>query len=225
MPAATLPVFDKTFSALLFDMDGTLINSIAVAERIWGAWAAGHGLDITTFLPTMHGVRGIDIIGRLALPGVDPVSEAQAVLDAEMDDVDGIVPLPGAIDFLNSLPSGRWAIVTSAPRELALKRLHATGIPIPPVLVTAEDVVSGKPSPECFLLGAKKLGFDAADCLVCEDAAAGILAGDAAGAKVLVITSTHAHPIETAHTTTVDYSDITATVDAAGKISLGRKAA
>ena len=108
-------------------MDGTVINSITSAERCWTAWAIKHGLDVATFLPTIHGVKGTETIRRLGLPGVDPVKECQEILDAEMLDLDGIVPIPGAIEFLNSLPRDKWAIVTSAPRELALRRLDLSG--------------------------------------------------------------------------------------------------
>ena len=141
----------RTFGALLFDMDGTIINSIAAAERAWTAWAERHGLDVAAFLPTIHGVRGIETITRLALPGVDPAAEAQAILLAEMEDVDGVEAIEGAAAFLASLPAGRWAIVTSSPRQLAHRRLAAAGLPVPAVLVTAEDVERGKPAPDCFL--------------------------------------------------------------------------
>ncbi|RWF01946.1 MAG: HAD family hydrolase, partial [Mesorhizobium sp.] len=111
------------FAAFLFDMDGTVLNSIAAAERVWTKWAERHGLDIATFLPTIHGKRAIETIGGLMLPGVDVVAEADALLKAEADDLEGIVPIPGAVSFLESLPPERWAIATSAPRELALLRM------------------------------------------------------------------------------------------------------
>src|SRR5690242_20565047 len=129
----------RTFGAILFDMDGTIVNSIAVAERAWAAWAERHGLDVASFLPTVHGVRDIDTIIRLGLPGVDPHAEAQTILLAEIEDVDGVEAIEGAAAFLASLPADRWAIVTSAPRQLALCRIAAAGLPTPAVLVTAED--------------------------------------------------------------------------------------
>ncbi|WP_292254037.1 HAD-IA family hydrolase, partial [Mesorhizobium sp.] len=156
------------FAAFLFDMDGTVLNSIAAAERVWTKWAERHGLDIATFLPTIHGKRAIETIGGLMLPGVDVVAEADALLKAEADDLEGIVPIPGAVSFLESLPPERWAIATSAPRELALLRMQAAGIPVPAMMVTAEDVTHGKPAPDCFLLAAKHLGVEARDCLVFE---------------------------------------------------------
>ena len=212
--------FDKKYAAFLFDMDGTLINSTAAAERVWARWAEEHGLDVKTFLPTMHGARAVDTVRRLGLPGVDPEQEAIRITDAEVLDVEGIVPLPGAAEFLKALPPAKWTIVTSSPLELAKRRLAAAGIPVPDNLVTAEDVKVGKPNPDCYLLAAKKLGADVTDCLVVEDAVPGILAGDAAGADVMVISATHKHPIETAHTTIRDYQDLQTEVDQEGRLFL-----
>jgi len=212
------------YSAFLFDMDGTIINSIAAAERIWGAWAARHGLELASFLPTMHGSRAVDTITRLGLPGIDPEAEASKITDAEITDVEGIVEIPGAADFLKSLPANIWAVVTSAPRDLALRRMKAAGIPVPAVLVTAEDVAVGKPSPDCYLLAAQKLGVDAGSCLIFEDAPVGIAAGEAAGATVLVVTETHDRPMDTPHSTIKDYEKIFAKVDEDGFISLDGRA-
>ncbi|MER2194982.1 HAD-IA family hydrolase [Methylobacterium brachiatum] len=199
----------RRFAAFLFDMDGTIISSIASAERAWTRWAQSHGLDVARFLPTIHGVRSVDTIRRLGLPGVDPEAEAAAITQAEIEDVGDIAEIPGARAFLQALPPERWAIVTSAPRELALRRLDAAGMPVPALLVAAEDIDRGKPAPDCFLLAAERLGVAAADCLVFEDAPAGIQAGAAAGATVVVVTATHHAPIETAHATIPDYRALT----------------
>jgi sugar-phosphatase len=199
----TLPT--RSYAAFLFDMDGTILTSIASAERTWTAWAIAHGLDVATFLPTIHGVRSVETIRRLGLPGVDPVAEAAAVTAAEMLDVGDIDPIAGAAAFLASLPPERWTIVTSAPRALAECRLRAAGLPIPRTMIAAEDVTNGKPAPDCFVLAAERLGVDAGDCLVFEDAAAGIAAGEAAGADVIVITATHSHPMTTPHPVIVGY--------------------
>ncbi|MCJ2057354.1 HAD-IA family hydrolase [Methylobacterium sp. J-048] len=207
------PLPTRRFAAFLFDMDGTIISSIASAERAWTRWAQGHGLDVASFLPTIHGIRSVDTIRRLGLPGVDPEAEAAAITRAEIADVGDIAEIPGARAFLRALPSERWAIVTSAPRELALRRLEAAAMPVPALLVAAEDIGQGKPAPDCFLLGAERLGVAAADCLVFEDAPAGIRAGAAAGAEVVVVTATHHAPIATRHATIPDYR--TLTVDAA----------
>ncbi|WP_136622232.1 MULTISPECIES: HAD-IA family hydrolase [Mesorhizobium] len=210
----------RKFAAFLFDMDGTLINSIASAERVWSDWARRQGLDVAAFLPTIHGVRAIETITGLALPGVDPAHEADLLLKAEAADLDGILQIAGAAAFLNSLPTERWAIVTSAPRELALLRMQAAGIPVPAVLVAAEDVSRGKPAPDCFRLGAERLGFDARDCLVFEDAPAGITAAEAAGAAVMVINATHKHPLPTQHATIAGYDTVGITIDERGWIAL-----
>jgi sugar-phosphatase len=184
---------DRRFAAFLFDMDGTLLSSIAAAERVWTAWASRHGIDVAAFLPTIHGVRAVETIRRQALPGIDPEVEAEALTLAEIADVAGIVPIAGAGGFLASLPEGRFAIVTSAPRALAVARLGAAGLAVPGVMVTADDVTRGKPAPDCFLLAAERLGVQAKDCLVFEDAPAGIEAAEAAGAGVVVVTATHRH--------------------------------
>jgi sugar-phosphatase len=218
------PVFDRSFSAFLFDMDGTLLNSILATERVWTRWALKHGLDVATFLPTMHGKRGIDTITLLGLPGVDPAVEVKEVEQGEMDDVDGIAPIAGALAFLAALPADRWGIVTSAPARLARRRLAAAGIALPKVIVTAEDVTKGKPAPDGYRLGAARLGFDPADCLVFEDVPAGILAGEDAGAHVAVITATHHHPIETGHPKLENYEGIAPEVDGDGRLRLVRTA-
>ena len=205
-------------------MDGTIINSIASTERVWSRWALKDGLDVATFLPTMHGKRGIDTITGLNLPGVDPLAEAKEVEQGEMEDVDGVVPIAGAIAFLSAIPAGRWGIVTSAPVKLAHRRLAAAGIPLPSVIITAEDVTRGKPAPDGYILGAKRLGFDPTDCLVFEDVPAGILAGEGAGADVAVITATHHHPIETSRPLLKSYEGVTSEVDADGKLRLLRTA-
>ena len=182
---------DKSFSAMLFDMDGTVINSIAAAENVWARWARSHGIDVEAFLPTIHGRRAIDTIASLNLPGVDAATEAAYITQAEIAEIEGVQEIPGAAAFLKQIPQNRWAVVTSAPRELALTRLKAAGLPIPQVLITAEDVVQGKPKPDCYLLAAKKLGVNCADCLIFEDAEIGIAAALASGGTLVVVTATH----------------------------------
>lgn len=217
------PLFpDRRIGALLFDMDGTVLSSIKSAERIWAAWAERHGLDVAAFLPTIHGIQSVETIRRLGLPGVDPVAEAAAITDAEILDVDGIDPIAGAASFIAALPPDRWAIVTSAPRRLAQARLTAAGIPLPGLLIAAEDVTRSKPAPDCFLLAAEKLGVQIADCLVLEDSPAGIAAGEAAGAAVMVITATHTHPATTPHPCVTDYTGLSVTVAADGAMILSR---
>jgi sugar-phosphatase len=213
-------VSERRYSALLFDMDGTILNSIASAERIWGRWAKSHGLDVETFVPTVHGARAFDTIARLDLPGVDPQTEALLITQEEIADVDGIIEVPGASIFLRSLPNQRWAIVTSAPKALAIRRIEAAGIPMPTILVTSEDVSDGKPNPACYLLAAQRLGVEATECLVFEDAVAGILAGETAGADVIVVTATHTRKMTTRHAVIGDYKTLRANVDEHGFVAL-----
>ena len=218
-----MSISEKDYAAFLFDMDGTILNSLAAAERVWGRWAAANGLDVEKFLPTMHGKRGIDTITALDLPGIDPQAEADLILRGEIEDVEGVVPIPGAIEFLAALPPEKWAIVTSSPIELAKRRLAAAGIPEPRFMVTAEDVAVGKPNPQCYILGAERLGIDPAQALVFEDVLAGVEAGEAAGADVMVITATHAHPIETAHPKLMDYRAVVPHISENGRLSVRPK--
>ncbi len=214
----TLP--DRAFAAFLFDMDGTLLSSIACAERVWARWAGRHGVDVASFLPTIHGKRAVDTVRQLGLPGIDAAAEAALIQAEEMIDVEGIEQIAGVAAFVGALPAGRWAVVTSAPRELALRRIAAAGLPVPPLIIAAEDVVHGKPAPDCFLHAASRLGVSARDCLVFEDAPAGIAAAEAAGASVLVIAATHAHPMDTRHPVVGDYAAFVPTVDADGALRL-----
>ncbi|MGW8135357.1 HAD-IA family hydrolase [Sphingomonas zeae] len=211
----TTPLPTRRFGAFLFDMDGTILSSIASAERAWTAWATRQGLDVAAFLPTIHGVQSVETIRRLNLPGVDPVAEAHALTEAEMLDVDDVDPIGGAGAFLAALPPDRWAIVTSAPKRLAEVRLKAAGLPLPGVFVTAEDAERSKPAPDGFLLGAKRLGVAPQDCLAFEDAPAGIAAAEAAGMAVMVVSQTHRHPMDTAHVMVTDYRDLAVEWDGA----------
>ncbi|KAB0675998.1 HAD-IA family hydrolase [Aureimonas leprariae] len=215
---------DRTFSAFLFDMDGTIVNSLAVVNRVWAEWAVRHGVEVEGFLRTMHGIRAAENIRRLGLAGIDIEREVAAVTLAEMADVDGILAIEGAAEFLAALPPDRWAIVTSAPRELALKRLAAAKLPVPAVFVTADDVRNGKPAPDCFLLAAERLGVAIRDCLVFEDAPAGIEAAEAADAAVMVVTAAHSHAFDTAHPTIAGYAVLLPTPDGEAGLRLSRAA-
>ncbi|WP_460123054.1 HAD-IA family hydrolase [Pseudomonas sp. S2_C03] len=215
-----MSVFNKPYRAFLFDMDGTVLNSIAAAERIWTVWAQRHGVDVASFLPTIHGARAIDTINRQGLPGIDAEAEAAWITQAEIEDVEGIVEVTSAAKFLQSLPARQWAIVTSAPRALALRRMAAAGIPEPAVMVTAEDVSAGKPDPMGYRLAARRLDVDITECLIFEDATVGILAAEAAGADLLIMTSTHEHPLETAHATMASYEGVGVQRDDTGRLML-----
>lgn len=218
------PLPERSFAAFLFDMDGTLLTSIRSAERVWGAWATRHGLDVEKFLPTLHGKRTHDTIRHLGLPGVDPIAEAAWITAAEIEDVADIEAIEGAAAFLASLPPGRWGIVTSAPRALAQARLAAAGLPAANLLVAAEDVAHGKPAPDPFLLGARKLDVDPADCLVFEDTRTGLQSAAAAGMDSIVVTVTHTHPMETDVAAVLDYADLRAETGEDGRLRVLRKA-
>jgi mannitol-1-/sugar-/sorbitol-6-phosphatase len=173
-----------TCSALLFDLDGVLIDSTPAVIRVWTRWAIGHGFDPDEVVRRAHGRPSVSTI-REYLPHGDHEDENSKVERGEIEDLKGVVPLPGARELLSTLPSDRWTIVTSCTRPLATARLHAAGLTIPTRLVTCDDVKNGKPAPEPYLKGALLLGVSPTDCLVVEDAPAGIGAGKAAGARVI----------------------------------------
>jgi mannitol-1-/sugar-/sorbitol-6-phosphatase len=200
---------DRSFAAFLFDMDGTILDSIAVANRVWSSWAERHGLDAAEVIAVLHGVQVAATVRRFAVAGMDVEHEAALITAAEVADVDGIVEVAGARAFLERLPRERWAVVTSAPRQLAIRRMEAAGLPVPPVLVSAEDVRDGKPAPDCFIAAANALGVKASDCLIWEDAPAGIAAGEAAGATVMVVEATHQHAGDDGRLRVRDYRGLT----------------
>jgi sugar-phosphatase len=215
----------RPYAAFLFDMDGTLIDSIASANTVWTRWANARGIEPERVLQNMHGVRAVDTIRWLNVPGMDVEHEADLLTQAEIDATEGIVPIKGVLALLGSLPADRWAVVTSAPRALAQRRLEVAGIPKPRVLVTAEDVTRGKPAPDGYLLAARRLDVETRNCLVWEDAPAGIGAAEAASADVVVISATHPEPLQTRHPVVVDYDGMTATVDADGMLVLNSSSA
>jgi sugar-phosphatase len=214
--ASPPPASPRLWQAFLFDMDGTLITSTAAAERVWGRWAERHGLDVAAFIPTIHGVRAADTIRKQNLPGIDLEAEVAWVERGEIEDVNGVVPIAGAVDFVKRLPPDRWAVVTSATVPLAEARLKAAGVTPPALMITAEQVERGKPDPAGYRLAAERLGVDIADCLVFEDAEAGIRAGEAAGAGVVAVTAAWTHPLQTDHPKLADYGDATLEVGADG---------
>lgn len=173
--------------AVLFDMDGTLVDSTAVVETIWRDFADRFALDSAMVLGAVHGVRAEDSVRRFAPPGTD-VAAVVAELDAyELEHTEGTVEIAGAVGFLAALPRERVALVTSASPALAAGRLDAAGVPSPDVVVTAADVARGKPAPDGYLAAAARLGVEPDDAVVFEDAEAGILAGLAAGMRVVVV--------------------------------------
>jgi mannitol-1-/sugar-/sorbitol-6-phosphatase len=182
-----------TFScaAILFDLDGVLCDSTCQVDREWREWAARKGVDGDAIMSIAHGVRTIEVIRRVA-PHLDAEAEAAAIEDHEAHDQSGVVVMPGAIDLVKTIPAGRWGVVTSGSRLLATNRLRHCGLPVPEVLVTSDDVTNGKPHPEPYLKGAERIGASPAECVVIEDAPAGIQSARAGGMKVIGLASTYA---------------------------------
>ncbi|MGW5650205.1 HAD-IA family hydrolase [Streptomyces humi] len=176
-----------TARALLLDMDGTLVNSDAVVERIWRRWSERHGLDGDEVMKVVHGRQGHASMALLLpeRPVQQNLADNARMLAEETADTDGVVEIPGAAAFLASLAGLPHALVTSADVPLSTARMAAAGLPLPRVRVTAESVGASKPDPEGFLKGAAELGVDPADCVVFEDSGAGIAAGRAAGMRVI----------------------------------------
>jgi mannitol-1-/sugar-/sorbitol-6-phosphatase len=182
-----------TCGALLFDLDGVLIDSTPAVTRVWTQWAIAHGFDPDDVVRQAHGRPSIATI-RDYLPQGDHEAENREVERREIQDLAGVLTLPGAQELLSALPLDRWTIVTSCTRPLAEVRLRAAGLPIPQRLVTCDDVVNGKPDPEPYLKGASLLGVSPGDCVVVEDVPAGIRAGKAAGARVIACRTTVSEP-------------------------------
>jgi len=204
----------------LFDMDGTLVDSHAVVERIWANFAARFDLDLADILATSHGVRMVETIRRHAPAGTDAEALTLELGAIEVLDTDGVVEIPGARDFVGRLPASSVALVTSATLPLAASRMESIGVPMPGAVVTAEDVERGKPQPDCYLRAAELLGVAPSDAIVFEDAEAGISAGLAAGMRVVVVGSWESE-ITVGLPRIADYADATVTVrDGITSISL-----
>jgi sugar-phosphatase len=180
-------------AAILFDLDGVLVDSTGSVSRQWRRWAVERDLDPEKVLEIAHGVRTIEIVRKMA-PDIDAEAEVIRLEKREADDHEGVAVMPGAADLLRSIPDGRWCVVTSGTSYLAAARLKLGNLPTPKVLVSADHVTKGKPDPEPYLMGAKLLGMNPAECLVIEDAPAGIRAAHAGGMKAIGITSTYPEP-------------------------------
>ncbi|MFZ0687194.1 MAG: HAD family hydrolase [Terriglobales bacterium] len=209
-------------SGLLFDLDGVLIDSTPAVKRVWQQWAVEHGFDPDVVVHMAHGRPSRTTIREL-LPDADIDRENREVERREIEDLDGVVLLPGAGELLNALPPECWTIATSCTRPLAEVRLRAAGLPVPATMVTSSDVKHGKPDPEPYVKAAAKLGFAASDCIVLEDAAAGVRAGKAAGARVLaVLTTMHRRDLEEAGADWIIHNcaDVTASRDGQHRLQL-----
>ena len=195
-------------SGFLFDLDGVLVDSRAVVERTCRRWARRHHLDPEQVLRIAHGRRTRDTV-QAAAPHLETDREVAWLDAAELADVAGLSAVPGSREFLAALPASSWAVVTSCGRALAELRLSSVGLPIPRILVTSEDVSQGKPAPDGYRLGAKRLGLDPTACIVFEDAPAGIAAARGAGARVIALTTMlAARDLEGADATIPDFTAI-----------------
>jgi len=192
-------------------MDGTLVNSNAVVERAWAYWARRHGLDLPELLHYSHGrptLATMNYFGERFAPGRDWTSEADEMQRMEQEDLSGIRAIPGSAEILAQLDPDRWAVVTSAPRQLAESRIESAGLPLPRVLVPADEITNGKPHPEGYLKAAGLLGFKASECIVFEDTPPGVEAGLNAGMQVIgLLTTVSGDRLGTSHLIR-DYFDL-----------------
>jgi mannitol-1-/sugar-/sorbitol-6-phosphatase len=194
--------------AILFDMDGVLIDSAPAVERVWRIWAKAHGLDPALVVAQAHGRRSIETI-RAVAPAMDAEKENVVVEQMEIEDKDGVTALPGAARLLAQLPDDRFAIVTSATRPLAVARLGYAGLPVPRYTITADDVVNGKPSPEPYLKGAALLGVAPIDCVVFEDTPTGIASARASAMQAVALQTTYpAHELQAADAIVASLADV-----------------
>jgi sugar-phosphatase len=207
--------------AIIFDLDGVLIDSTAAIERHWRQWAAGHGLDPEEIMRVAYGMRTVDTIGLVA-PHLNAEEEAAHFQAGEATDTEGLVKIDGAVSLTQALPEGSWAVATSGSRDIAMTRLTHVGLPVPTVLVTADDVKRGKPDPEAYLLAAERLDVAPERCMVVEDSPAGIEAALAAGMRVVAIATTHARgELESADALAMRLSDIKVLINRHEKGSSG----
>jgi len=202
-------------SAILFDLDGVLLDSTRVVAAQYRRWAVEHGLDPEEVMKAAHGVRTIEVVERVA-PHLDAVAETQKIETREAAS-DDVVRMPGAVELLRSIPQGRWCVVTSGTRFLAVTRMRKFGVPVPEIMVTADDVKNGKPDPEPYLKGAEWLRVKPAECVVVEDAPAGIQAARGAGMKVVSLPSTYPREeLHEADAIVAGLSNIKVSLDGAG---------
>lgn len=197
-----------TCSAILFDLDGVLVDSTPAVERVWRKWAEDHNIDPEFVMQWAHGRRSIETLRRVA-PYMDAANENLNVERREIEDLEGVRKIDGASELLASIPPGHWTIVTSATRPLAEARMNYVGLPLPKDSITAELVERGKPHPEPYLKGAQLLGFPPGECLVVEDTAAGVAAAKAAGMMAIGLTTTYpAHDLREADVVVRSCADI-----------------
>ena len=172
---------------VLFDMDGTLVDSTAVVETLWTEFAHKNGAPSADVIEFAHGRPSRDTVARFAAEPARADEWLEWIYTAEAEHFDEVTAIPGAVDVARALPSGSWAVVTSALAGPAAQRLALVGLPVPQVLIGADDVVNGKPDPEGYARAARELRLEPSDCIVFEDTEAGLLAGHAAGCQIVAV--------------------------------------
>ncbi|MGA2301070.1 MAG: HAD-IA family hydrolase [Candidatus Acidiferrum sp.] len=201
-------IYELVCDAVLFDLDGTLVDSTKVVERLWAEWAARHSLNVEDILAISHGRRAEETM-RLMAPHLKNLKEeAAARLREEEQQSEGLVAVAGAKTLLSNIPHTRWAIVTSCTRKLAEVRLGSVGLPVPAVVVSEESVPLGKPHPDGYLEAARILGWTPRNCLVVEDSPVGVEAGRAAGMRVLGVSTTFPADRLSADLSVADLSEV-----------------
>lgn len=218
IPAPSQRIF--RCAAILFDLDGVLVDSTRSVARQWAIWAAEHNIPAEEAVRIAHGRRTLETI-RLLAPHLDAEAETLSLEAREADDTDGVGRIRGALEVISSLPAQRWAVVTSGTRYLATRRLATNGLPAPAVFVTADEVSQGKPHPEPYLKGAELLGVPPQECLVFEDAPAGIESAHAAGMAAVALSTTYS-AADLAHADAIvrDLSQVRAQVDGEGGLEI-----
>jgi mannitol-1-/sugar-/sorbitol-6-phosphatase len=184
------PYWAGSKKAWLFDLDGTLIDSMSCIEIAWKIWCQSHGLKVEDVMHQAHGKRTADSL-KIILPSGNLAEETAFMENLECELVEGLVAIPSARQLLETISGNPWAIVTSGSKRLATHRIEHTGIPKPKVLINGDDVTNGKPNPEGYLMAANRLNIRPSDCIVVEDAVAGVRAGKAAGMTVVAVAFTH----------------------------------
>lgn len=187
---------ERVYDKVIFDMDGTLVDSSAAVEAAWRNWALRHGVSLEKIMQVAHGRRTQEVVQRFAPRGIDVERETSELEATESGDANDIRAVAGALELLRWIPDGDWAVVTSASRQLAARRLLAAGLPLPDLLISADDVSIGKPHPQGYLLAVDRMGARPGNCLVFEDADAGIVAAKDAGCDVVAITAARSHAFE-----------------------------
>jgi mannitol-1-/sugar-/sorbitol-6-phosphatase len=204
--------------AILFDLDGVLVDSTPCVTRVWSAWAREHGLDAESVVRIAHGRPTIATVRDVA-PHLDAQLETDRIEQREINDTNGLRVLPGAKELLTRLPVERYTIVTSGTRQLATRRLQAVGLRVPPTMITADDITNGKPDPEPYLAGARVLGYKPMKCLVFEDAPSGIRAAKSAGMVAIGVPTTYRpEELEQADAITTSLQAVAVTIVSEGLI-------